>query len=142
MLRAAQRIDRMQWLCLSFLQVFQNDGGLKNRNIADLKHGRLAERRDRQEPLRLVAQINIDPFEFDALFGEGDHRALDVGTKLVADQLERRGHGGSRRLMQLHVITCKCINLSRSAYQASPGLDQGRAIIPPVIGIGTPVVAG
>ncbi len=71
---------------LGFLKIFQNDGGFENRGVVGLQHRRLAERRDRQKPIRLVGKIDIDPLERNALLGQRDHRALHIGTKPVADQ--------------------------------------------------------
>jgi hypothetical protein len=93
MLGTGQCIVWMQRLGLGLLQIFENDGGFEDRPVADLQHRRLAERRDREKPVRLVAEINVDPLEGDALLRQRDHRALHVGAEFVADQFERRGHG-------------------------------------------------
>ena len=78
----------------------------------------------------LSREIDIDPLEGNALFGERDHGALHIRAKLVADQFERGGHGSP-------AVKCNCIKLNAIASNC-----QGLAITPPVIGIGTPVVAG
>ena len=86
MLGAPQGIGRMQRAQLGLLKIFQDDGGFENRDIADLQHRRLAERRDREKPIRLVGEIDIHALEGNALFGQRDHRALHIGTQLMADQ--------------------------------------------------------
>ena len=76
----------MQPLRLGLLKIFQNDRGFENRDVADLQHRCLAERRDCQEPIRLVDEIDVDALEGNALFRQRNHRALHIGTELVADQ--------------------------------------------------------
>jgi len=71
---------------LCFLKIFQDDGRLENRDVADLKDGRFTERRNRQKPIRLVGKLDIDPLKGNALLGQRDHRSLHIGTELVADQ--------------------------------------------------------
>jgi hypothetical protein len=135
MLGAAQRIARVQRLRFGFLEIFQDHRGLENRGVADHQNRRLAERRDFQEPVRLVRQIDIDPFERDALFGQRDHGALHIGAKLVADQSERCGQNHPHD-------PCNCIKIHAAALDRQEARIHGLAIKPPVIGIGTPVVAG
>jgi hypothetical protein len=93
MLGPSQRIGRMQRLGLRFLEIFQNDGGFENRLAADLQHRRLA--RGKPKTNRLVGEINIDPFERDALLGQRYHCTLHIGTELVADQFQGCCHGRS-----------------------------------------------
>ncbi len=76
----------MQRLRLRFFQVFENNGRLENRGVANPEDRGLAERRNRQEPAGLVGKIDIDPLEGNALLGQRDHRALHIGTQFVADQ--------------------------------------------------------
>jgi hypothetical protein len=108
MVGAARRVGRVQRLCLGLLQIFQDDGRFENRVIADQEHRRLAERRDVQEPVRLMREIDIDALEGRTLFGERDHCALHIRAKLVADQFERGGHGSP-------TVRCNCIKLNAIA---------------------------
>jgi len=110
----------VQRLGLGLLQIFEDDGGFEDRGVADQQHRRLAERRYRQEPVRLVGKIDIDALEFNAFFGQRDHRALHIGAQFVADQLQR-DHGKSSHSMHLHEINapalncqgrCKCIDIT------------------------------
>ena len=86
---------------LGVLDVLADHVALEQRHLADIRgddeHGDLAEWRNLQEPVRLVGQIDVDPLERHALFVQRDHRALHIGTKLVADQFQRRGHGDPRQ---------------------------------------------
>src|SRR4051812_43265106 len=98
MLGTLQGILRMQFCPdLRILDVLANDVAFEQRHLAaisaDAEHGYLTERRDRQKPVRLVGEIDVDPLERNALFGQRDHCALHIGAKLVADKLEWRGHG-------------------------------------------------
>ena len=91
MLGALQGILRMQFCAaLRLLDILANDVALEQRHLAvircDAEHRHLAERRDFQEPVRLVGEIDIDPLEGNALLVQRDHRALHIGTKFVADQ--------------------------------------------------------
>ena len=85
-LGAPQGIGRMQLMRLGLLEILQNDRGFENWDLADLQHRRLAERRNRDKPIRFVSEVDIDALEGDALFGQRDHRALHIGTELVAGQ--------------------------------------------------------
>src|SRR5437899_1172520 len=52
MLGAPQGIGRMQLMRLGLLKILQNDRGFENWDRADLQHWRLAERRNRDKPIR------------------------------------------------------------------------------------------
>jgi hypothetical protein len=52
------------------------------------QHRHFAQRRQLQEPVGLVGEIDVDPLERHALLVERDHCALHIGAKLVADQFE------------------------------------------------------
>jgi hypothetical protein len=80
MLGAPQGIGRMQRARLGLLQIFQDDGGFENRDMADLQYRRLAERRNRDKLIRLVGEIDIDidTLEGNALLGQRDHSALHI----------------------------------------------------------------
>src|SRR5258707_9685466 len=101
----------MQRLPLALLEIFEDNGGFENRLVADLKHRRLAERRDRQKPIRLVGEIDVDPLERNALLSQRDHRALHIGAKLVADEFERRRHGKPQlyaSALKIHASAYSC----------------------------------
>jgi len=86
MFGARKRIVRMQRMRLGILEIFEDDGGFEHRLVADPEHRHLAERRNLQEPVGLVIEIDIDPFEWHALLGERNHCALHVRAELVADE--------------------------------------------------------
>src|SRR5690606_30123457 len=62
----------------------------------------------------LGRQIDLDPLERHALFGERDGDALDVGTKRVADEDEARGHR-----MAPWLNSCNCIYLAQTLAPSS-----------------------
>ena len=72
MLGAVQGIGRVQRTHLRLLQIFEDDRGFEDGVIADQQHRRLAERRNLQEPVRLVGEIDVDrsngtPFSVSAI---------------------------------------------------------------------------
>src|ERR1700760_2627016 len=116
----------MQRTSLGLLQIFQDDGGFEDGVIADDKHRRLAERRNLQKPVRLVGKIDVDPLERNALLCQRDHRALHIGTEIVADEFKRR-HGISR---QLHAFASK-IDATACTVKAARSPRRSWASAPP-----------
>ncbi len=87
MLRTVKRILGVEFRTWNgFLQIFENDGALEYDGglgvlAFDLEHRHLAERRDLQEPIRLVGEIDIDDVERLSLFLQRDDGALDEGAE-------------------------------------------------------------
>lgn len=88
----------MQRIRLGLFKIFENNGRFENHLVAHLQHRHLAQRRNLQEPVRLVVEIDVDALERNTLLGERDHRALNEGAKFVADELEFIGHWSSPEL--------------------------------------------
>lgn len=82
----------MQRIRLGLFKIFENNGRFENHLVAHLQHRHLAQRRNLQEPVRLVVEIDVDPLERDAFLGKRNHRALNEGTEFMADELEFVGH--------------------------------------------------
>jgi predicted proteasome-type protease len=105
---------------LRLLDVLADHIALEQRDLLAVvaghhQHRHLAERRDLQETVRLVGEIDVDSLERHALLLQRDDSALHIGTELVADQLQG-GHDEPR-------VQCNCIELNAAAWNC-----QGRCI--------------
>ncbi len=78
MVGAAQRVCRMQWCLLRFLQVFEDNSAFEYCDVVDLKYRRLPKWRYCVEPIRLVRKIDVEPFEGNALLGQRNYCALRI----------------------------------------------------------------
>jgi len=76
----------MQRTRLSLLQIFEDHRALEDRGFIDFEHRCLAQRRDGDEPLRLVGEIDVNALERHFLFGKRNDGALHVGAQNVAYQ--------------------------------------------------------
>jgi len=132
-------LERVTWVelraGLRLLDIFADDVTFEQHRLALVgphpQQRNLAERRQRDEPVRLVGEVDVDPLERDARLRERDRGALDVGTEVVADERERGHRAASARSksgqpniasysMHLHIIEarkgdcqdrCSCIRL-------------------------------
>jgi hypothetical protein len=93
--RLLQRVGRMQLRLGRFLEVFDGHRALEQHLLADLQQGHLAEGRDRHEPGGPVSEVDGLAAEPDALLGQHDGGALDIGAEIEGDEGEL-GHGGLR----------------------------------------------
>src|SRR5580765_6188348 len=89
---ARDRFVRMEARRPSLVEEFADHRRFEYRLAVDEQQGRLAERRDLQEPLRLAGEIDVTPFEGNGLLGEDNGGALDIGTQRMADEDEVRAH--------------------------------------------------
>src|SRR6185503_201030 len=89
---ALERIARVKRVRRRLLEVLADDRRLEERDVVDLQERRLPERRLRQEPGRLLGEVDVDALEGEALLHEGDGDALDVGAEVVAHERQLR-HG-------------------------------------------------
>ena len=78
---ARDRFVRMEARRPSLVEEFADHRRFEYRLAVDEQQGRLAERRDLQEPLRLAGEIDVTPFEGNGLLGEDNGGALDIGTQ-------------------------------------------------------------
>src|ERR1044071_1061157 len=90
--RALERIRGVQRLGQCVLEVLADHRGLEQHDAIDLEQRHLAERRQREEPVRLGGEVDVDLLEGDASLGERDGDALHVGAQVMADEGEL-GHG-------------------------------------------------
>jgi hypothetical protein len=75
------------------VEVLENDRRLEEDRLPHLEGGNLPQRRDTQEPVGLVLQVDVDDVVLDPFFIQQDDRPLDVGSELEADQFEFFCHG-------------------------------------------------
>jgi hypothetical protein len=127
-LGARERVFRVQARAgLGFLEVladhvaFEQNGFLAAR-LRHAKKRHLAERRDLEEPVRLLREVDHDAFEGHVLFEECDRGALDVGAQQVADEGELGGHACFRVVQ---------VNRKRDSCEAQrPFLKKPMRVIP------------
>ena len=140
MLRPLQRILRVKF-CAAFVSSMYSQMTLLSNSASSppavsQAYRHLAERRNLQEPVRLVGKIDIDPLERNALFGKRDHRALHIGTKLVADQSEFLRHDDLLGEGQAGLAPCTCIYALRDVRSTPLAILARRIIVAAAPGIG------
>ena len=89
---AQQRIFRVQTGRHRFVQKFGNGVGFEKDFLIDLEHGDFAVRRNLQEPVGFVPEINKCDLELDVFGAHGNHGALDPRSGERADQVVFDGH--------------------------------------------------
>ena len=87
MARAGQRVFRVQAGRYHLVQEFRYGIGFEKRYIVDEQYRDLAVRRDLEEPVWFVAQIDVSHFKIDGLRTHHNHGALDPGSSNRTDQV-------------------------------------------------------